>query len=400
MRILQINSVCGVGSTGRIVDDLNSVIVDSGHEGFVGFGRKASVNTHSGNDIRIGNNFDVVGHFLTTRLLDRHGLGSYKATSAFLNKIDKLNPDIIHLHNIHGYYINIKLLFDFIKQRNIPIVWTLHDCWSFTGHCPHFVGINCDKWKTQCHNCPRYKGYPTSFFVDNSEYMYKLKKELFSGISDMTLVTPSEWLAVFVKQSFLKDYPVKIINNGIDLSIFKPSESGFRKKYDLIDKRILLGVAYAWGKSKGLDVFIKLAKSLPESYQIVLVGTDDNVDKTLPDNVISIHRTDNQEELAEIYTAADLFVNPTRQEVFGMVNVESLACGTPVVTFNTGGCPEIVDSTCGSVVDCDDFDTLYSEILRICDSGSFSSEVCVARAKMFDKNSCFSEYMELYNSLR
>ena len=216
----------------------------------------------------------------------------------------------------------------------------------------------------------------------------------------MTIVTPSEWLASLVKESYLKDYPVKVINNGIDLNIFKPTESDFIKKYALENKYIVLGVAFGWGRRKGLDVFIELAKRLDEEkYKIVLAGTDDNVDKLLPDNIISIHRTQNQTELAEIYTAADVFANPTREENYPTVNMEALACGTPVVTFNTGGSPEMLDETCGAAVAKDDNDAMYNEIIRICEKKPYSMEACIKKAKGFDKNEKFGEYIRLYEVL-
>jgi glycosyltransferase involved in cell wall biosynthesis len=230
--------------------------------------------------------------------------------------------------------------------------------------------------------------------------MHNRKKALFSGL-DMTIVTPSQWLADLVKQSFLKDYPVKVIHNGIDLNVFRPTDGDFRQRYGIPEsKKILLGVAFGWGVRKGLDVFVELAKRLdPEQYRIVLVGTDDRTDAQLPKNIISIHRTNNQQELAQIYTAADLFVNPTREEVLGMVNLEAIACGTPVVTFRSGGSPECVDDTCGSVVDCDDFDGLEREIRRICAERPYSAENCLKRAVEFDANERFREYIRLYGSM-
>ena len=215
----------------------------------------------------------------------------------------------------------------------------------------------------------------------------------------MTIATPSQWLADLVKKSFLKDYPVKVINNGIDLSVFKPTESDFRQKNGIGDKYMLLGVADGWGARKGLDVFVELSKRLnPAKYQILLVGTNDSVDKQLPDNIISVHRTQNQKELVEIYTAADLFVNPTREENYPTVNMESIACGTPVLTFRTGGSPEILDETCGSAVVCDDIDALELEITRIAEEKPFTMENCLIRAKQFDKNERFKEYIGLYQN--
>lgn len=233
-------------------------------------------------------------------------------------------------------------------------------------------------------------------YIDTSEKMYNLKKKWFCGIKDMTIVTPSKWLADCVKQSFLNEYPIKVINNGIDLSVFKPVESNFREKYNLENKKIILGVAFGWGYRKGIDVFSELSKRLGDDYKIVLVGTDPDTDSKLPENIISINRTDNQVELAKIYTAADLFVTPTREDNFPTVNIEALACGTPVLTFRTGGSPEIADESCGSVVDVDDFDGMESEIIRICTESPYSKEACLKKAKQYDKNNCFEEYIKVY----
>lgn len=318
-------------------------------------------------------------------------------TKRFLKKVEAYRPNIIHLHNLHGSYINLPLLFRYIKRQNVPVVWTLHDCWAMTGQCPHFTMVKCNNWKTGCHDCPFYRENPASLF-DNSKKMYKLKKKWFTGVPNMTIVTPSQWLADLVKESYLKDYPIKVIHNGIDLEIFKPTPSNFRWKYGIADdKYIVLGVAFGWGKRKGLDAFIDLAKRLDhEKYLIVLVGTDDNVDKQLPDDIVSIHRTQNQTELAEIYTAADVFANPTREENYPTVNMESIACGTPVLTFRTGGSPEILDETCGSVVDCDDIDAMEREIVRICETNAYTQEAILKKAKEFDINDRFEEYIKLY----
>lgn len=324
-----------------------------------------------------------------------YGYGSFWGTYVLLRKIERIKPDVIHLHNLHGWYINLPMLFRYIKKHKIRTFWTLHDCWAFTGQCSHFTIEKCNKWKTGCYDCQRYMIYPYTA-VDRTKNMYKLKKKWFCGVEDMTIITPSQWLADLVKQSYLKDYPVKVINNGIDLSIFKPTESDFRKKCNIEEKLIVLGVAFGWGERKGLDVFVELSKRLDDRYQIVLVGTDDNVDKKLPENIISIHRTENQAELAEIYTAADIFANPTREEVLGLVNIEALACGTPVVTFNSGGSPECIDENCGKVVDCDDIETFEREIKNICENKIFSRENCISRAKQFDMNDKFKEYVDLY----
>lgn len=396
MKILEINSV-NFGSTGKIMLQIAEKARKKGYCVYTACAYGRSTKTKdTKNHIYTGNsllrNFHVKLGFLT----GFHGCFSVVSTLKFLRKVDKIKPDIIHLHNIHSDYININLLFKYIKKRKIKTIWTLHDCWAFTGHCPHFDIANCNKWKLTCYDCPQYRNYPSSFF-DDSKKMHKLKKKWFTGVNDMTLVTPSKWLCELVKESFLKEYPVQVINNGIDLSVFKPSYSDFRKKYNCENKFILLGVAFGWGERKGLDVFIELAERLDsEKYQIVLVGTDDNVDLQLPETIISIHRTQNQTQLAEIYTAADLFINPTREEVFGLVNAEALACGTPIVTFKTGGSPEVIDDTCGCVVEKNDINSLVNKILYISKEKPYSEQNCVERAKQFDKNNKFDEYLKLY----
>lgn len=346
---------------------------------------------------KIGTYYSRKFSVLFSRITGRQNCYAKSATKKLLSRLDRFNPDVVHLHNLHGDYVNLPLLFNYIKTNRIKVIWTLHDCWAFTGHCPHFAMVKCDKWKSGCYKCPQYSIYPKSLF-DNSKKMYALKKRLFTGVENMTIVTPSEWLAGLVRQSFLKDYPVKVINNGINLSVFKPTESDFREKYGIsADKKILLGVAFGWGVRKGLDVFIELYNRLSaEKYQIVLVGTDKKTDKQLPKGIISIHRTQNQTELAEIYSAADLFVNPTREDNYPTVNMESVACGTPVLTFRTGGSPEMVTEKTGSVVDCDDIAALVSEVKRICETSPFNKEDCIESAKKFDENERFLEYIELY----
>lgn len=400
MRIVQINGgVCG--STGTIMFGIADKITKNSGE-IKCFSPITVTNRHN-HPIY---SYEKIGYFRTRQidvLMDRisglSGGSAVFATKKMLRKISEFQPDIIQLHNLHNSFVNLPMLFAFIKRNNYKTVWTLHDCWSFTGHCPHFDMVGCDKWRTECHNCPQYREYPKSLF-DNSRFMYRLKKKWFTGIENMTLVTPSEWLAGLVKQSFLKDYPVLVINNGIDLGIFKPISSNFKARYKCEEKHIVLGVAFGWGERKGLDVFCTLAQKLDKKkYQIVLVGTDDAVDKHLPENIISIHRTQNQIELAQIYTAADVFTNPTREENYPTVNMEALACGTPVLTFQTGGSPEILDETCGSVVKCDDVDAMEREIIRICETKPYSSIACIERAKCFDKNARFEEYIDLYRKL-
>lgn len=399
MVVLEINS-CNFGSTGNIMLQIASAARLHRYEVITCCPKsRDNMKRTIANQIMLGNRFSRNIHLALAKWAGFNGCFSLISTWNFLNKLRKINPAIIHLHNLHNSYINLPLLFHYIKKHHIRVVWTLHDCWAFTGQCPYFTVVKCDKWKTGCHHCPQYRKYPSAN-VDQTKRMWKLKKKWFTGVKDMTIVTPSQWLADLVKQSFLKEYPVKVINNGIDLTVFKPTKSDFREK-NLIsqDKKVLLGVAFGWSKRKGLDVFIELSKSLPGNYQIVLVGTDESIDKQLPDNIISIHRTQDQKELAEIYTAADLFVNPTREENYPTVNMEAIACGTPVLTFDTGGSPEILDETCGSVVDCDDVDAMKREIIQICEKIPCSKDACLKKAEEFDMNDRFKEYLDLYEEI-
>lgn len=394
--ILSVNAV-PYGSTAKIMIGVAELCVSENIENITSTGYSYHpIKELPASNIRIGGLLDKSFHMFMSRISGYHGYFSWLATWRFLKKVAKLNPDIIHLHNIHGWYLNYPMLFKYIKNHDIRVIWTLHDCWAFTGQCPHFTMAHCERWKSGCHHCMQLKSYPATW-VDRSDFMWGKKRKWFTSIKDMTIITPSQWLADLVRESFLNEYPVKVINNGIDLSIYKPTESDFRNRYAIGNKYILLGVALGWGRRKGIDVFIELSKRLDKRiYQIVLVGTDDKVDKLLPNNIISIHRTQNQRELATIYTAADLFVNPTREEVLGLVNIESLACGTPVVTFRSGGSPECIDETCGSVVECDDIDALEKEIIRIHGEHPYETQACVNRAGKFDCKKTYLKYLALY----
>ena len=393
-RVAFINDV-SYGSTGKIVKGIASVARKNNMEPFIYFGWTKKYRKSDREDTMVGSFLGKFFHMYWSRITGKKGCYSKRDTKKLIKKLDKFKPGVINLHILHASGTNLPMLFNYIKKNNIKVVWTFHDCWAFTGHCPHFIIAKCDKWKTGCYECPQYRGYPYSY-VDKSKKMYQLKKEWFTGINDMTIVTPSKWLGELVKESFLKDYPVEIINNGIDLTLFKPTESNFREKYNLQNKKIVLGISLGWTNKKGLDVFCELSKRLPSDYQIVLVGTDDKIDKTLPSNIISIHRTANQQELAMIYSASDVFVNPTREDTFPTVNIESLACGTPIVTFKTGGSPEILDDTCGIVVDVDDIDAMEKSILDVCENNKFSSEACLKRASQFDMWDKFKSYCNLF----
>ena len=399
MKIVQLNMV-PYSSTGKIMLQIARVARAHGHQVKTYSTEPYSTNGRPDPFSEPGHSTwgsfrENMVHYLLGSTLGRNGCYSKGGTKRLVKELDALRPDVLHLHNLHSFCIHFPTLFRYIKKNNVRVVWTLHDCWVFTGQCPYFDMVGCDKWKTGCHQCQQLSVYPKSR-IDNSKRMYQLKKKWFTGVRDMTLVTPSQWLADLARESFLQDYPVKVINNGIDLSVFKPTDSDFRTKYNCEDKKILLGVAFGWGERKGLDVFLELARRLDDSYQIVLVGTDDAIDAQLPENIISIHRTHNQQELAQIYSAADLLVNPTREENYPTVNMEAIACGTPVLTFRTGGSPEIPDESCGAVVEKNDVNALEQEIHRIFKQRPFTREACLNRATQFDMNDKFQEYIGLY----
>lgn len=389
MKTAQINATCGIGSTGKICVGISQVMTAGNIESYILCSRT------NGDPLGIpcSDNRYIKLQALKSKVLGNYGFNSKHATRKMIAQLEKIQPDVVHLHNIHGHDCNLEMLFDYFRRKKTKLLWTFHDCWAFTAYCPHFTMNKCDQWKSQCVRCIQRRSY--SWFFDRSRELYEKKKVLFAGLN-LTIVTPSRWLADQVKQSFLKDYPVYVIHNGIDLGVFKPTPSGFREKHGLANKYVILGVSFGWDERKGLDVFLELSRRLPEDYRIVLVGTDPNTDKLLPDNIISIHRTQNQQELAEIYSAADIFVNPTREENYPTVNMEALACGTPVLTFRTGGSPEMLDETCGSVVPCDDVDALEREILRICTDKPYSEEACLKKAQEFDQNDRFMEYLKLY----
>lgn len=395
MKVLQINSVCGFGSTGRIAADLYRLLRDQGGQGLIAYGRGDSPADIPA--IRIASDAEFKFHGAASRITDRQGFYSKAATKKLIEAAQAFDPDVIHLHNLHGYYLHLPTLFHWLAQADKPVVWTLHDCWAFTGHCSHFEYVGCDRWKNACHDCPQKKEYPASLLMDNSRRNYLQKKELFTSVKQMMLVTPSDWLKGLVQESFLGKYPVKRIYNGIDLSVFKPTNSNIREKFNLKDKKIVLGVASVWSPRKGLEDLCELSHRLGEGWKVAVVGLTPEQKQALPAGMLGITRTDSVQQLAELYTAADVFVNPTLEDNFPTTNLEALACGTPVVTYRTGGSPEAVDGTCGAVTGQNTADALAQAI----QSGlaSWTAEACVQRAQLFDSKARYSEYLALYQTL-
>lgn len=393
MRVLQITAFSGWGCTGRIALGIHNTLSEQGHESAIAWGR---TNTAPANvkTFRIGNKLDQQVHGLYTRITDKCGFGSKGVTKKFLKQIDEYNPDLIQLHILHGYYINLEVLFNYLKEKKTPVVWTFHDCWAFTGHCPYFDLIGCEKWKTGCYECPQKWHHPTSWLMDNSKWNWKKKKELFTALDNLTIVTPSKWLAGLVKESFLKDCRVEVINNGININNFTPTAGTFRKDYHLEDKKIVLGVSSTWCKSKGIDDFIELSKILPDDYKIVLVGLNKEQLAKLPKQILGIERTDSVRQLAEIYTAADVFVNPTYEDNYPTTNLEALACGTPVVTYKTGGSIEAVkESGVGAIVKQGNVEELCQIVKEVCGNSRPQIIYKCGEEKTNEK------YIELYNRI-
>lgn len=367
MKYLFINSVYGFGSTGRIIADTCKRLSNEGHMCAVAYGRTCVDKDCVAQLIRIGRKSDYLIHAGMTRLFDLNGYGSILATKRLISKIENYRPDVIWLHNLHGYYLNIEILFNWLKEHpRIKILWTLHDCWAFTGHCAHFSAAGCNRWLSGCGGCTQLREYPKTYGQDRTRQHYAHKQACFSGVSDLTILVPSEWLAQLVRQSFLKDYPVEILHNQIDTSLFKPTASDFKKRYGLSEKAMILGVASVWDKNKGLPDFCQLRKKLDDHFAIVLVGVTAKQKSKLPPDIIALPRTTSPIELAELYTAADIFVNPTHQDNYPTVNLEARACGTPVITYDVGGSPESAGGK--YIVKENDIDGIAEQIYKLTES--------------------------------
>ena len=388
MKIAQINSVYGIGSTGRIVLSIENEISSQG-KSICYYGR-TGIDGNGG--VKIASSLSVYSHAILSRIFGKHGLYSKGATKKLIKYLKEYNPDVIHLHNLHGYYVNYKLLFEYLKKVDKPVVWTLHDQWAITGHCAYFTEDSCTELENGCKNC-KFKGEYPSAFIDNTAKNFKLKKELISSIKNLTFVTPSEWLKGYIN----KFYPEKkcvVINNGINLESFKNTHSDFIEKYNLQGKKIILGVSLQWSARKGLDYFNRLANDLGDDYKILLVGeVFGNVDS----KILTIPKTNSIDELVKIYSASYLFVNPTLLENFPTVNIEALACGLPVITFNTGGSAEIIDQSCGISVPKGDYEKFKQEILNYKDN--FKKSDCVLRAQCYTQEKMVEKYVSLYKEL-
>ncbi len=408
-RVMLVNTVVGTGSVGRLVEGLYDTLSANGYECMVAYGR--DTHPEGMNAYRIGQDLDVYIHGGLSRLTDRHGFYSKRATEDFIKVIEEFNPDIIHLHNVHGYYLNIRVLFRYLKSTDIRVIWTLHDCWAFTGHCSHFEYVGCTKWISGCYSCEQLSEYPKSIGRDSSERNYADKKELFTGFENLTIVTPSQWLKARVEQSFLSSYHCVVVPTGIDTSVFHPVAEArsddnlvfrLRNSLNLRNKNVLLGVANPWRTRKGLMQFVNLSKLINERCVIVLVGLNDEQLSSLPDSIIGIGHTDSAEELAALYSLADIYVNLTLEDTFPTTNIEAIACGTPVITYRSGGSAETIDDTCGIAVERNSVQGVVAAIDTILNQKgiAYTQQDCVRHAALFDREVRFEEYIrEVYEGM-
>lgn len=392
MKVYQINVVCGVGSTGRIAVDLSRVICKEGGTCRIAYGRGNA--PQDINSFKIGDILDLYFHAFMTRLTDRHGLYSKRKTRKLIADICTFKPDIIHLHNVHGYYVNYELLFQFLKEYGKPVVWTMHDCWAFTGHCAHYESVGCQQWRKECKNCVNLHGYPATWNNCHVNENYNRKKMSFSAMKEMVIATPSEWLKEQLFCSFFKEIPCVVVNNGIDLELYKYTQNDIKRKLGVADRKLLLGVASVWTNNKGLLDMFTIATKIDKKYAVCMVGLSKKQLENMPSGIIGIERTESCEELAKYYSAADVFLNLTYEDTFPTTNIESLACGTPVITYRTGGSPEIIDETCGIVVEQGDIDGVINAIERL--DNKVARSVCREKAMLYEKDLCYQKYVDLY----
>lgn len=400
-KLLQINITANWGSHGKIAEGIGLAAMKHGWESYIAYGRW--MNPSKSHLYHIGSKLDEIIHGISSRIFDNQGLMSHISTYKLIKFIQEIKPDIIQLHNIHGYYLNYPILFRYLKASGLPVVWTLHDCWAFTGHCAHYMYKNCEKWKDQCYDCPLKSNYPKSILFDRSYSNFLEKRELFNSLQNLTLVPVCRWLDEEVALSFLKDNKRQVIYNGIDTDIFtiKHHDDYIRKKYNIpLHNKVILGVASNWYR-KGLKDFYKLRTMLNEDFSIVIVGVNDKELRSLPKNIIGIKRTDNVNDLTDLYSTANVFFNPTWEDNFPTTNLEALACGTPVITYDTGGSGEALDKNTGYNIKKGDLKEACSLILKICscDKTLFSSKCRERATTNFNRDNRFEEYFNLYNKI-
>lgn len=405
-KLLLVNTYGNLWSTGRLAAEVGEVAKNNGWECYFAYASQAKPCGYQMIRINTSRVLNKI-HFFFSRILNLKGFGSWWETRKFIRTIKKICPDIIHLHNIHGDYLNIPLFFRFLKRANIPVVWSLHDCWAMTGGCTHFVYFRCEQWKTGCHNCPRYKnkdrGGELRGFIRTMPWVYKYKKQLFEAVPNLTIVSASEWLAQIARNSYLSIKDIRVIPNGIDVSIFKPYDNTteIRRKYDLRDKFVIMGVGTEWSVRKGFNDYLQLSQKLSSDFVIVLVGVDHLTQKQLPTNIIGISKTDNIAELALLYSTANVVTSLSYQEAFGLTPIEGFACGTPAIVYNNTALPELITPQTGIIVETGSIDKLVEAIEEIRSRGKqYYSPCCRETAeKFYNKYTQYSKYVELYQEI-
>lgn len=395
MRIASIN-ICDNGSTGKIMLDIFSVLDESDE-------KLAYVSFKYGNSPFVKRIHSRTGYRIHKLLAMYFGLdewGSYFSTMKVVHALKKFKPDILHLHNLHNFTINYRLLFRYIKKYNINTVWTLHDCWSFTGGCFYFEYNGCDKWRTGCEKCKFLKSAGMVTNIDATRKLYNIKKETFTGVQNMKIVTPSNWLTNLAKQSFLKEYDIVTINNGINLDNFYPQDNHTFDNIVDRSKKILLGVAMPFDERKGYSDFIKLSEIVDANeYQIVLVGLSDQQIQSLPNGIVGIKRTDNQKQLAELYSMSYALLNLTYEDNFPTVNIEALSCGAPVICYKTGGATEMLSEDNAIVVDKGDYADIVGKLNSVSQLKNNSAEWIDKVKKQYSSKRMALDYCNIYKEM-
>ncbi len=399
MRVFTLNTFCGAGSTGRIAAEIADYAAGQGDQTVIGFGAGTPAPGTEVYALRIGGKAGRKWHGALRKLLDMEGYGSVLATRRLIRFLSQYRPDVIHLHNIHGCYLNHRLLFRYLRRSNVPVVWTLHDCWPFTGHCAYFDRTGCNRWQTECHACPQKAAYPACIGLGGSRRNYRRRRRLFTSLPNLTLVAPCRWMAGLTRRSFLADVPVRVVYNGVDRERFAPVESDIRARYRIGERYVALAVASDWDERKGLKYLPSLAQALGNAFCVVAIGLSPEQIGELPSGILGLSRTADPGELIGWYSTADCLVNPTLEDNMPLVNLEALACGTPVVTFQTGGCPEAVTEACGAVVPKGDAAALAGAVKRVAPQKEAMRAACLEQAEQFDAGKTVKAYYELYREV-
>lgn len=399
MKIVQINAVCSSGSTGRICAELNEVLLANGHEGLILYGNGNSDYAHSQ---KVSSEWGVKLHGLMSRILGKNAAYSPLATKRILGALRSYAPDVVHLHNLHGNYANLKPLLRYLAKHDIPTVLTLHDCWFFTGKCTHYTAEGCYKWETGCHNCPKLREDIPSWLFDRTAEMWEEKKRLFKAIPRSAVVGVSDWITDEAKRSFLADASIVTrIYNWIDLNVFYPRNENRRKFGISENKFAILCISAGWSKNAPrTEDLIALANRLGSDSEIILAGVVNFADN-LPENIKCIGYLTSTDDLAQLYSACDVYVHLSREDTFGKVIAEALACGTPAIVYNATACPEIVREGCGYVVESGNIDAILERINDVKTEGKAAFRAnCVSFVQAnFAKDKLIGDTIALYHSL-